>query len=372
MEVYGEFREQSAYNSPDKPFKKHIEVAWILSTGIGLVLMLVEIGFLIALKFYGLAQRSAFSLVVGISCGLFLIPTTIMFIYFAMQFYRSLLKSNLGQKEQILEDAEKLLETNSVENVFITENSRNLNCNVSRKLSHPHTLNANLIHPGLPSQTLNYNNSSHLLHPGPTFEKINQHQHENSNHASNISHLSNLSPNIYHSHEQLRMLPIASNSNSRGISQHSTCSISSVSSKNFHSHRSHPSIGQASRNTSISKHTSNFSSKSHLEENQNNSCLSDTETDRSSHTGSSVSTVSQRSGSEMSRPLDLHSVRSALSDNLSIHSSSASHKKFKNDLKIILNDDSNSLSLSSKSKNSNYESRRNTKSISENDFQDCL
>ena len=42
MEVYDQFGEKTYFPSPDGHFKRHIEVAWILSTGIGLVLRVGE------------------------------------------------------------------------------------------------------------------------------------------------------------------------------------------------------------------------------------------------------------------------------------------------------------------------------------------
>ena len=112
MEVQNQFKKDSIYLSPDNAFRSHIEVAWILSTGLGLVLMLVEIGLLIILKFYGVNNNSTttYNWVVIVSCGVFLFPATVVFIFFAMQYYRQLLLGRFKKNIDKLDQAERLLE----------------------------------------------------------------------------------------------------------------------------------------------------------------------------------------------------------------------------------------------------------------------
>lgn len=95
--------------------RTYIEMSWVLSTGIGLVLFLVEIALLIWLKFYGLcvsshcnndsAKNQTQSVMnqtqcveekclnatnAGWAAMAILIPVTLMFAGFACHFYRSL------------------------------------------------------------------------------------------------------------------------------------------------------------------------------------------------------------------------------------------------------------------------------------------
>jgi len=114
MEVYREYRDYSIYGSPDSSFKKHIEVAWILSTGIGLVLMMMDIGLLIGIKFFPFA---AFTWVMT-SGGIIVVPATIGFIYFAAKYYQKLLLSHFGkQKHELERNAEMVTEMDDVRSV---------------------------------------------------------------------------------------------------------------------------------------------------------------------------------------------------------------------------------------------------------------
>lgn len=93
--------------------------------GFGLVLMLVEIGLLIIIKFYRLPKSSdptlAFvnkprlNLAVWVACGSLLIPATILFIFFAMQYYKRLASGRIGNMEdEIGEEYDKLFDEHQV------------------------------------------------------------------------------------------------------------------------------------------------------------------------------------------------------------------------------------------------------------------
>lgn len=98
-------------SSPHTEFRSQIEVAWILSTGIGLVLFLVEVALLIWIKFWSIMTPSvdlevqstdnttgqtqpempnaeAAKLAAKIATFAFLVPGVIAFIYFGLSFYR--------------------------------------------------------------------------------------------------------------------------------------------------------------------------------------------------------------------------------------------------------------------------------------------
>jgi len=70
--------------SPHEMLHWYIEVAWAFSTLLGLILFLLEIAILCWVKFYDLNQAAAWS-----AC-IILIPVLIIFLAFAIHFYRSL------------------------------------------------------------------------------------------------------------------------------------------------------------------------------------------------------------------------------------------------------------------------------------------
>lgn len=65
-------------------FYRYIETAWAFSTLLGLVLFLFEIAILCWVKFYDFSKAAAWS-----AC-IILIPVLIIFLTFAIHFYRSL------------------------------------------------------------------------------------------------------------------------------------------------------------------------------------------------------------------------------------------------------------------------------------------
>ncbi|XP_064551690.1 calcium release-activated calcium channel protein 1 isoform X1 [Drosophila montana] len=72
------------HESPHERLHWYIETAWAFSTVLGLILFLVEIAILCWVKFYDLSTTAAWSAVVV------LIPVMIIFLAFAVHFYRSL------------------------------------------------------------------------------------------------------------------------------------------------------------------------------------------------------------------------------------------------------------------------------------------
>lgn len=100
-------------SSPHNKFRSQIEVAWILSTGFGLVLFLIEVALLIWIKFWTILEPTEFqtgdsvdqsnSTVVTkmpnhqaawsaamIASFAFLVPGGVAFVYFGTNFYRKL------------------------------------------------------------------------------------------------------------------------------------------------------------------------------------------------------------------------------------------------------------------------------------------
>jgi len=73
------------HESPHERLHWYIETAWAFSTLLGLILFLLEIAILCWVKFYDLSQAAAWS-----AC-IVLIPVLIIFLAFAIHFYRSLM-----------------------------------------------------------------------------------------------------------------------------------------------------------------------------------------------------------------------------------------------------------------------------------------
>lgn len=73
------------HESPHERLHWYIETAWAFSTVLGLILFLVEIAILCWVKFYDLNETAAWS-----AC-IVLIPVLIIFLAFAIHFYRSLM-----------------------------------------------------------------------------------------------------------------------------------------------------------------------------------------------------------------------------------------------------------------------------------------
>uniref|UniRef100_A0A1B0CQE2 Calcium release-activated calcium channel protein 1 n=1 Tax=Lutzomyia longipalpis TaxID=7200 RepID=A0A1B0CQE2_LUTLO len=73
------------HESPHERLHWYIETAWAFSTLLGLILFLLEIAILCWVKFYDLSQAAAWS-----AC-IVLIPVLVVFLAFAIHFYRSLM-----------------------------------------------------------------------------------------------------------------------------------------------------------------------------------------------------------------------------------------------------------------------------------------
>lgn len=73
------------HESPHERLHWYIETAWAFSTLLGLILFLLEIAILCWVKFYDLSKEAAWS-----AC-IVLIPVLIIFLAFAIHFYRSLM-----------------------------------------------------------------------------------------------------------------------------------------------------------------------------------------------------------------------------------------------------------------------------------------
>lgn len=73
------------HESPHERLHWYIEIAWAFSTLLGLILFLLEIAILCWVKFYDLSKEAAWS-----AC-IILLPVLVVFLAFAIHFYRSLM-----------------------------------------------------------------------------------------------------------------------------------------------------------------------------------------------------------------------------------------------------------------------------------------
>jgi len=106
IEAVSSFHQSNAIrNSPHQRMRKYVEIAWILSTGVGLVLFLVEIVLLIWLKFIPLKKKITSNTITdhpaAWAATFILVPVVVLFAGFAFHFYMTLAKhrySLVGQK----------------------------------------------------------------------------------------------------------------------------------------------------------------------------------------------------------------------------------------------------------------------------------
>jgi len=89
-------------DSPHKKLERYIEIAWIFSTGLGTLLFLVEIPLLMWVKFYRLSPGAAY-----VSTGV-MVPVCILFVIFAMRFYRKLVEHKHDQSTKEIEELQNL------------------------------------------------------------------------------------------------------------------------------------------------------------------------------------------------------------------------------------------------------------------------
>lgn len=98
--------EYSANDGTHDRLRNYIEMSWFFSTTIGIFLFLVEIDLICWVKFwnYGSASKTDVGKIASISVTLALIPIFILFITFAVKFYRNLVTHQFEKSErEILE-----------------------------------------------------------------------------------------------------------------------------------------------------------------------------------------------------------------------------------------------------------------------------
>eukprot|EP00794_Sanderia_malayensis_P014172 gene14172-15651_t len=77
---------------PHEKLHRYIEMAWIFSTGLGTLLFLLEIPVILWVKLYFVNVPAA------IAASAIMVPTCVIFILFAVHFYRKLSEHQVGQR----------------------------------------------------------------------------------------------------------------------------------------------------------------------------------------------------------------------------------------------------------------------------------
>ncbi|CAF0935399.1 unnamed protein product [Rotaria sordida] len=83
----------------------YIELAWILSTGFGIFLFLIEIAIVCWVKFFFVTRPAA------IATTIVLVPIVILFCIFSLHFYRRLVSFKLSRHQDELDEIENTLTT---------------------------------------------------------------------------------------------------------------------------------------------------------------------------------------------------------------------------------------------------------------------
>ncbi|EDW02512.1 calcium release-activated calcium channel protein 1 isoform X3 [Drosophila grimshawi] len=107
------------HESPHERLHWYIETAWAFSTLLGLILFLLEIAILCWVKFYDLSTTAAWSAVVV------LIPVMIIFLAFAVHFYRSLVTHKYEVTVSGIRELEMLKEQLEQDHLEVSNNTRN-------------------------------------------------------------------------------------------------------------------------------------------------------------------------------------------------------------------------------------------------------
>lgn len=90
-------------DSPHKQLQRYIETAWVFSTGLGTLLFLMEIPMLMWVKFYNQSKEAAIA-----STGV-MVPVCILFVIFAMRFYRKLIAHKYDKNSKEIEELQMIV-----------------------------------------------------------------------------------------------------------------------------------------------------------------------------------------------------------------------------------------------------------------------
>ena len=89
---------QSIDESPHDRMRYYIEIAWIFSTGFGILLFLAEIALLSWVKFWGKSKGN----MVPIAATIIVIPAAIFFVVFSLIYYKRLMAQKSDTSHELL------------------------------------------------------------------------------------------------------------------------------------------------------------------------------------------------------------------------------------------------------------------------------
>lgn len=103
--------EYSANDGTHDRLRTYIEMSWFFSTTIGIFLFLVEIDLICWVKFWNYGSKSGtnIGLIASISVTLALVPIFVLFILFAVKFYRSLVTHQFEKSEREILELDTLI-----------------------------------------------------------------------------------------------------------------------------------------------------------------------------------------------------------------------------------------------------------------------
>jgi calcium release-activated calcium channel protein 1 len=88
--------------SPHDGMRCYVEMAWILSTGVGILLFLIQMAILAWVRFNGLSSNAP------IASTVVIVPALVVFIAFAVLFYRQLVAHKVERSTRGLEEIESI------------------------------------------------------------------------------------------------------------------------------------------------------------------------------------------------------------------------------------------------------------------------
>ena len=92
-------------DSPHEKLNRYVEIAWTFSTVIGIFLFLIEIAVLCWVKFWDVGPNGR---IAAMAATILLIPIFVIFIAFAVHFYRKLVGHKYERSAQNLQELESM------------------------------------------------------------------------------------------------------------------------------------------------------------------------------------------------------------------------------------------------------------------------
>jgi calcium release-activated calcium channel protein 1 len=100
----------------------YIEIAWAFSTVFGIFLFLIELAILCWVKFWDIGGKERSGQKAALAATLLLIPIGIVFIGFAIHFYRTLVSHKFERSERGLQELESMVTQLQTENQEFSPN----------------------------------------------------------------------------------------------------------------------------------------------------------------------------------------------------------------------------------------------------------